>query len=262
MKKPISMVLVVLFLISMVIGCNAGNSQKPEVTESADQASLNSVATPSSNTSSADFSQASSENTRSVPSSDSDESSQIKATKGELTLNLSNELNRLFSGKYYYMETVKTEEPTLHVSVTQTDGKNYYLLMYNTASGENENGDAPTVILGNNMYEIDHKKKTVTKVTGKSWAYGNEKDIYAAILPPVAKYTGSDTVTENGKQLTRETYVDKNGTTIQYYYNGDKLQRYDCVADGKVVSSHSIIYSSKIDESLFEIPKDYKIIGK
>ncbi len=262
MKKPISILLIILIFISMIIGCNTENSQTLEETKNASQVSLSSTSTPSSNASSAADSQTLSENTSLAPSVSSQASSQTQNTKGELTLNLSNELNRLFSGKYYFRETVKTDEPTLHVSVTQTDGKNYYLLMYNSASGENENAVAPIEVIGDDMYEIDHKKKTVTKLTGQSWAYGNEKDIYAAILPPVANYTGSETVTENGKRLTQESYTDKSGTVIKYYYDGDKLQRYDCVAGGKVVSSHSIVYSSKLDESLFEFPKGYKIIGK
>jgi hypothetical protein len=245
----------------MIAGCSMGvnNSQK---LGNSNQTSSNSTANSSVDDGSSAISEISSAGEPGSTLSATAANSQSKATNGQRTQNLSSELNRLFSGKYYYRETVKTEEPTLNVSITQTDGKNFYLLTYNTASGENEEGVAPVVILGKDMYEINHKKKTVTKVTGKSWVYGNEKDIYAAILPPVAKYMGSDTVTENGKQLFRETYKDQNGTTIQYYYDGDKLQRYDCVADGKLISSHSVEYSSKIDESLFELPKDYKIIDK
>ncbi len=182
---------------------------------------------------------------------------------GELTQKLGKELNELFSsGTYYFKEVTDSfqdEGSDLHVSVCVTDRDKYYMLDYNSADGENNDAVSGFLCIDNVVYNVDDTKKQISRITGKSLLFDWAKESYPNQLPPIAKYNKTSFVEEDGKQLTCEAY-DGEDVIYNYYYEGEKLSRIDCIYDGAVIWSSTIQYSKEIDKSIFELPADYETI--
>ena len=65
-------------------------------------------------------------------------------------------------------------------------------------------------------------------------------------------------VTINGQQLTCESYMAKDGSTMKYYFSGDTLVRIDSEnTDGTQMSTYITRITSDVPDSTFEIPKNY-----
>ena len=76
---------------------------------------------------------------------------------------------------------------------------------------------------------------------------------------------GKITVSEveiNGEKLILESYISKDGTTVNYYFDGELLVRRDNVySDGHVDSTFFAQITTDVPDSYFEIPKGYSYIN-
>lgn len=66
------------------------------------------------------------------------------------------------------------------------------------------------------------------------------------------------TIELNGKELTVESYVANDGSTLKYYFSGDTLVRLDSInTDGTTNSTYISRITSDVPDSLFQIPSNY-----
>lgn len=108
---------------------------------------------------------------------------------------------------------------------------------------------------------LDNWKK-YTKLTAELLGDSSAMDMASAMQ---AEYSDEDIkdikVSEaeiNGKKLILESYTTKDGTTANYYFDGDALVRRDDITkNGTVATTIYTKFTTDVPDSYFEIPKDY-----
>lgn len=115
-------------------------------------------------------------------------------------------------------------------------------------------------------YLIMHDSKTILKSDVSE--EDEDEDINETIFSDQSKFIrkGKELFLEN--ERTFEEY-EVEGGTVKYYFDGDDLDGMimnldieDDEADGKVTVVMDILsYDKNVDKSLFDLPKDYQIIG-
>ena len=62
----------------------------------------------------------------------------------------------------------------------------------------------------------------------------------------------------NGKDLTVESYINSDGETVNYYFEGDNIVRLDTVStNGSTSSLYYSLFTTNVPDSYFEVPDDY-----
>ena len=68
----------------------------------------------------------------------------------------------------------------------------------------------------------------------------------------------TSTANINGKTLAVESYVNESGETVNYYFDGDSIVRFDTISkNGTTDSVYYSMFSTDVPDSYFQIPADY-----
>lgn len=173
---------------------------------------------------------------------------------GGLTAYRINKYQRLLAGGTYIMEftdkslsedpvTMAIKNGNMFIDVNM-EGMNMKMLYKN---------DVKT------MYLIIDEFKKYCKLPEDM--LGEDMDIGAMLSDFGVNEVGNVSVSEveiNGQKLVLETYTDSDGTTYNYYFNGEDMVRRDTVyEDGTTDSMFISRFTTDVPDSTFEIPDGY-----
>ena len=111
-------------------------------------------------------------------------------------------------------------------------------------------------------YLISHDEKMYMVMEGKDDETFDDMSIFTAEdldkIKDEEYVSGKETI--EGTEYFYEEYTDENEGTIRFYYSGDDLKYIKNIDgdDEELIKVNNI--SSKVDDSLFEIPADYEKI--
>ncbi|MDO5015566.1 MAG: hypothetical protein Q4E09_00915 [Eubacteriales bacterium] len=117
-----------------------------------------------------------------------------------------------------------------------------------------------------NYYEVDHKAKTYKILPGQS-TQGNElsMDAFRQLDTNAAQFidTGRGSALFAGRNVQFEEFTSDAERYVRYYFVGDVLVGHRTFEDGKIVQTVLILEASnRYDDSLFQLPGDYKQISE
>ncbi len=171
---------------------------------------------------------------------------------GWLTTKTGRFYSQFTDGMYLEYETTY-EGMTMQVITASKDGKSYTESTMDGMSG------GVSIIDGDTLYTIDHASKTVIQMSASF--FGQEMAdtlIEEADIDPAALITGTREV--GGKTYDTEEWIIEDAKSI-LCFDGDDLAYMIGEVEGVEVVMKIIDFSSKVDESLFEIPSDYQVIS-
>lgn len=171
---------------------------------------------------------------------------------------------QIFKGGTYLIKITTNDESTGDMPITMAiKNGNMYVQMAMDLEGSSMNCSMIYLKGKDTFYLIFDDWKKYCKMPQDMM--GEEMDM-DAMLSDVAEeeITGDITVSEveiNGQKLILESY-NLDGTTVNYYFDGDVLVRRDNVySDGHVDSTYFAQLTTDVPDSYFEIPKGYAYLN-
>ena len=144
-----------------------------------------------------------------------------------------------------------------------------YLSMTMAVKGDNmymdikSDSESATIVYKDGYtYLISHDEKMYMVMEGKDDETFDDMSIFTAEdldkIKDEEYVSGKETI--EGTEYFYEEYTDENEGTIRFYYSGDDLKYIKNIDgdDEELIKVNNI--SSKVDDSLFEIPADYEKI--
>lgn len=173
---------------------------------------------------------------------------------------------QIFNSGTYLMKVTTNDESVGDQPVTMAiKNGNMYVEMAMDMEGTSMNCSMLYLKGKDTLYLIfnDWKKycKMPEDMMGEDMDIGAMMDEMGGEVAEIGKVSVSE-VEINGEKLILESYNSKDGTTVNYYFDGDLLVRRDNVySDGHVDSTYFAQITTDIPDSYFEIPKDYGYIN-
>ena len=187
--------------------------------------------------------------------------------KPELTAYRIEKYQKIFNSGTYLMKITTNDESVSDKPVTMAiKNGNMYVEMAMDLEGSSMNCGMLYLKGKDTLYLIfnDWKKycKMPEDMMGEDMDIGAMMDEMGGDTVEIGKITVSE-VELNGEKLILESYNSKtDGTTVNYYFDGDMLVRRDNVyADGHVDSTYFAQITTDVPDSYFEIPKGYSYIN-
>ena len=173
---------------------------------------------------------------------------------------------QIFNSGTYLMKVTTNDESVGDQPVTMAiKNGNMYVEMAMDMEGTSMNCSMLYLKGKDTLYLIfnDWKKycKMPEDMMGEDMDIGAMMDEMGGEVAEIGKVSVSE-VEINGEKLILESYNSKDGTTVNYYFDGDLLVRRDNVySDGHVDSTYFAQITTDIPDSYFEIPKNYGYIN-
>ena len=173
---------------------------------------------------------------------------------------------QIFNSGTYLMKITTNDESVGDQPVTMAiKNGNMYVEMAMDMEGASMNCGMLYLKGKDTLYLIfnDWKKycKMPEDMMGEDMDIGAMMDEMGGEVAEIGKVSVSE-VEINGEKLILESYNSKDGTTVNYYFDGDLLVRRDNVySDGHVDSTYFAQITTDIPDSYFEIPKGYSYIN-
>lgn len=174
---------------------------------------------------------------------------------------------KIFSSGTYLMKITTNDESMGGQPVTMAmKNGNMYVDMSMDLEGTSMNCGMLYLKGKDTLYLIfnDWKKycKMPEDMMGEDMDIGAMMDQMGGEEEKIGKITVSE-VEINGEKLILESYNSKaDGTTVNYYFDGDMLVRRDNIySDGHVDSTYFAQITTDVPDSYFEIPKGYSYIN-
>ncbi len=196
--------------------------------------------------------------TTTKPKEDGKENSNLKAYRIEKYL-------QVFKSGTYLMKITTNDESMGDQPVTMAiKNGNMYVEMAMDLEGSSMNCSMLYLKGKDTLYLIFNDWKKYCKMPEDMM--GEEMDIGAMMEQMGEDDIGEITVSEveiNGEKLILESYNSTvDGTTVNYYFDGERLVRRDNVySDGHVDSTYFAQLTTDVPDSYFEIPKGYSYIN-
>jgi len=245
MKKLFALLLVLGMLFSLA-ACGGGDDKTPSSAEDKPLASSQQQETPSP-----DISQ---------PDNKDNETPTPDTQQGGDPIDLSGFLGTK-TGKFYsrfansrmYMEYEMEMEGQKFSVISASNGDRTYseTKMGGTSLGVN-------IMVGEDMYTIDHASKTVIKMSLQA----NAQTIAGAVLEESDVDMGgfkTGTREIDGKTYDTEELIVEGASAI-YCFDGDDLAYIVSSFEGQEAVMKIVEATDKVDDSLFEIPEDYNMM--
>ncbi len=160
--------------------------------------------------------------------------------------------DKMKSGNYFMKYTVETDMGGQKIVTKMTMGSKGKVIGSESIM-ESMNMKMRSLIKDNKMYTIDDAAKTY-RVMDMPKQQGGEQAGYDSL-----KFVGSGTDKVGGKSLPYEEYQN-GGTTIRYFFEGNKLFAIVTKAAGATTTMLITEFSDNPPASLMEIPQDYKAL--
>ena len=173
----------------------------------------------------------------------------------------SGELLKLMQSKRYTveMETFidKDREINVYETITVVEGDRSATSMKTMASSSI---DIITILKDGKAYVIKNNEKTivVTLIEDQEEKIGVTLD---EIDFNKIEYLGKGSGLYGNHYTDFEEYKVDVGF-VRYYYNGNELQGIEVITDDGITVTNHHSFSDEVDESMFELPKDYTIINQ
>ena len=173
---------------------------------------------------------------------------------------------QIFNSGTYLMKITTNDESVGDQPVTMAiKNGNMYVEMAMDMEGASMNCGMLYLKGKDTLYLIfnDWKKycKMPEDMMGEDMDIGAMMDEMGGEVAEIGEVSVSE-VEINGEKLILESYNSKDGTTVNYYFDGDLLVRRDNVySDGHVDSTYFAQITTDIPDSYFEIPKGYSYIN-
>ena len=245
MKKLFALLLAIMMVLSLA-ACGGGDDEKDPSNEDKTPSSSQQQNTPSPGADEPD---------------DKDAETQDPGTQqGGDPIDLSGYLGTK-TGKFYsqfadgrmYMEYEMEMEGQVMTMISATDGDRSY--------SETKMGGASmgvSVMIGEDMYTIDHASKMVIKMSLQADA----QTIAGAVLEESDVDMGdlkTGTREIDGKTYDTEEWIVEGAASI-FCFDGDDLAYMIGAFEGEEMVMKIVEASDKVDDSLFEIPEDYTMM--
>lgn len=172
----------------------------------------------------------------------------------------SGELLELLQSKHYTVKMIaaldKNRQITIYDSTTVVDGD---ISASSTNNMGNNNVKITTILKEGKAYFINHLDKTmlVTPVKENKEKKGTTLD---EIDFNKVDYLGKASGTFGNQARDFEEYRGDIGY-IRFYYDGSELDGMEVITDDGKTLMNDLSFSDEVDESIFELPKDYTIIN-
>lgn len=170
--------------------------------------------------------------------------------------------HQAISGGTFLMETTMEDEElgSTPVIMAVKNGNTY---VETSMSSEGINLDAKVIYIGstNTTYLIIDNWKKYTKLPAELMGDTEGLDMASTLQESYSeeeiKNVKVSEVELGGKRMILESY-NSGGTTVNYYFDGDKLVRRDDVySDGTVASTVFKKFTTNVPDSYFEVPDGY-----
>ncbi len=172
-----------------------------------------------------------------------------------------NALSEAFSGDDYIMTLegdMDLGEGTENTTMTLAmKGENVYMDVDATS------GHLTVMYKDNTTYVVSHADKMYMTTEGKNEEIFSEEDMFAFSKDDLKEIedseytTGKETI--NGTEYEYEEYKYEDGTTERYYFSGNDLTYIKTTSeDGTEETMKVVKLSSEVEDSIFELPTDYK----
>lgn len=182
-------------------------------------------------------------------------------TEGNEKSKTYNALNEAFSGDDYIMTLegdMDLGEGTENTTMTLAmKGENVYMDVDATS------GHLTVMYKDNTTYVVSHADKMYMTTEGKNEEIFSEEDMFAFSKDDLKEIedseytTGKETI--NGTEYEYEEYKYEDGTTERYYFSGNDLTYIKTTSeDGTEETMKVVKLSSEVEDSIFELPTDYK----